>query len=443
MNFDTDHYTQSFGFDTFSRGSGDYSGPYIPEAIDCQRCGYCLRTCPTYKVKAEEAYSPRGRVRMIERVLKQKDVLNDGELAALNACTLCRTCEPACPSKMDYAGLYRQVMEAIEPKPQKSLAIKLLLHLSATGRSTQRALRALIHTYRRSGLQWLLRRLPRTPLKGDFKQLDALLPVPHATGKVPHHSQAADTAVRQGDVRQGEVTLFTGCVANTLDTETHTATTTLLTHLGYDVRILKTQTCCGAMHAHNGEMERAKALAQTNITAFCESGTDAILYNASGCGAFLSEYEMVLKDDAHDGSLERQPLIVDVLSFLVDDGRIGELSFRALKKRVAVHEPCSQRNVLKTQDVIYEALSRIPDLEVVPLPDNSMCCGAGGTKMVTQPELAAPPRDEKVQALIDSEAEILLSTNLTCALHLAQGVREAGRKVEVLHPVSLLAQQLM
>jgi glycolate oxidase iron-sulfur subunit len=88
-------------------------------------------------------------------------------------------------------------------------------------------------------------------------------------------------------------------------------------------------------------------------------------------------------------------------------------------------------------------LAQIPDLDVVALPDNAMCCGAGGTQTVTQPELASPPRDEKVQALLDSEAEILLSTNLTCALHLARGVRETGRRVVVMHPVTLLAQQMI
>jgi glycolate oxidase iron-sulfur subunit len=98
--------------------------------------------------------------------------------------------------------------------------------------------------------------------------------------------------------------------------------------------------------------------------------------------------------------------------------------------------------VLDNTQLIYEMLGRIPGLEVVPLPGNEICCGAGGTKMVTQPELASPPRDEKVTALLDTKADILVSTNLTCAMHMASGIREAGSEIAVIHPIQLLAQQM-
>jgi glycolate oxidase iron-sulfur subunit len=107
-----------------------------------------------------------------------------------------------------------------------------------------------------------------------------------------------------------------------------------------------------------------------------------------------------------------------------------------------VHEPCSQRNALANADQIYRVLEKIPGLDILPLPGNGMCCGAGGTKMVTQPELASAPRDEKVEALLETGADMLISTNLTCALHLASGIRKAGHEIEVLHPVRLLARLL-
>jgi glycolate oxidase iron-sulfur subunit len=374
---------------------------------------------------------------MIERLVKKNDVLGDAEWEALTACTLCRACETVCPSKMDYGGLYRQAMEADGTGPRKGPAIALLLSIIAERRSAQRSLNALLHLYRRSGMQRLLRRLPVSPLAGGFKQLEALLPAPYDSETVPTRSRAATAA------RQGEVALFTGCVANVLDTKTHNATIKLLTRLGYDVRVPEKQTCCGAIHAHNGDIARAKALARKNIDAFSGNGPGSVIYNSSGCGAFLSEYDALLNDGSSDGEPAQRPPIVDIMDFLAANDRIGDLSFRGLRKRVAVHEPCSQRNVLKTHDVIYRVLQRIPDLDVVSLPDNAMCCGAGGTKMVTQPELASPPRDEKVRALLDSEADILLSTNFTCALHLARGIREAGRQIAVLHPVSLLAQQMV
>lgn len=435
MSHDFENYGQGFGFDTFSGEKFDASLPYIPEAIDCQRCGYCIRSCPTYKVKAEENYSPRGRIRLIERLIRKNEALNDDERVALNSCTLCRACETVCPSKMNYDGLYRQAMEVSASQPKKGLAFKFILSIFAKRRPSPRFLNALIHMYQKSGMPRLVQRLPGSWHMDGFKQLSALLPVPYISETVPNHAKALPP------IRHGDVVLFTGCVAKVLDTQTHTATIKLLTRLGYGVRTLAKQTCCGAMHAHDGDVERAKALARTNINAFSQSGASAVLFNASGCGAFLSEYDALLKDE--DAPSAPQLPIVDILAFLLKNDQMGELSFQGLKTKVAVHEPCSQRNVLKSQDLIYAALAQIPDLDVVALPDNAMCCGAGGTQMVTQPELASPPRDEKVQALLDSEAEILLSTNLTCALHLARGVRETGRRVVVMHPVTLLAQQMI
>lgn len=443
MNNNFEDYTQSFGFGSCSGPdeSFDASLRYIPEAIDCQQCGYCVRVCPTYKVRAEPNYSPRGRIRLIERLIRKNEVLNDAELTALRSCTLCRACETVCPSKMDYDGLYREAMEACASQPQKDLALKFMLSIFAERRPSPRVLNALIHIYQKSGLPRLVQRLPRSPNIDGLKQLSALLPVPYVSETVPEHAQACPP------VHHGDVVLFTGCVAKVLDTQTHNATIQLLTRLGFGVQTLAKQTCCGAMHAHEGDVERAKALARTNMEAFAQSGARAVLYNASGCGAFLSEYETLLHDETRNVPGDAPPVqplpMVDILAFLLENDRMGELSFHGLKTKVAVHEPCSQRNVLKSQDLIYTALAQIPDLDVIALADNAMCCGAGGTQMVTQPELASPPRDEKVQALFESGAEILLSTNLTCALHLAQGVRETGRRVEVMHPVTLLAQQVI
>lgn len=424
-------------FASFSEGGSASLGPYIPEARDCISCGICIGSCPTYKARAEEDYGPRGRVRMIERVLRKNDVLSEDEREALAACTLCRACETVCPSKMDYHGLYAQAMETIEFSPKGGSVIKLLLDQVAERRRVQRALSTLIHFYQRSGMQRIFNRLPISPLKGDFQQLEKLLPVPHVAQPVPDYTRALSSENR------GEVALFTGCVANILDSQTHNATIQLATRLGYDVRVLRNQTCCGAIYAHNGDMERARECARKNIDTMVESGVDSIIYNSSGCGAFLSEYPALLNNGESGGVTEKALQTIDLMEFLAGSEGLGTLEYRELKAKVAVHEPCSQRNVLKNHEVLYGLLNNIPGLEVVSLPGNSMCCGAGGTKMVTQPELSDPPRDEKVSALVASGADMLVSTNLTCALHLSSGIREAGHEIEVMHPVQMMARQLI
>ncbi|MGB0750274.1 MAG: 4Fe-4S dicluster domain-containing protein, partial [Magnetospiraceae bacterium] len=123
------------------------AGPYIPEALDCQRCGQCLRGCPTYKVNPVENQGPRGRVRLIERVLRKNEPLNADDREALTACTLCRTCETLCPSKMDYGALYQQAMAALAPPPTRDPVVGFLLRLFTRGGVTRAVLPSVIHLY--------------------------------------------------------------------------------------------------------------------------------------------------------------------------------------------------------------------------------------------------------------------------------------------------------
>ncbi|GAB6053478.1 (Fe-S)-binding protein [Magnetospira thiophila] len=432
--FDFGQNAPGFGFASFSEDAEPLAGPYIPEARDCMSCGMCLRRCPTYQVRREEPYSPRGRIRMIERVLRKNQVLDAEAMEALMACTLCRSCETACPSKMAYGDLYRQTLEALANRPRQGRTIRVMLGAVAEGRTAQRGLNALLRFYQKSKMQRAIRRLSIPPMMRNLRRLESLLPAAQVGPPVPPFNPAIAPECR------GEVALFTGCIAHVLDTETHGATINLLTALGYDVCVPEAQTCCGALYAHNGDFERARSCARKNRAAFSGLGVESMIYNSSGCGAFLSEYEGLLNADPPGDGMG--PPMRDIMDFLVGNDGFRHVTFREMKARVAVHEPCSQRNVLKNSHLVYELLARIPGLEVVPLPGNDMCCGAGGTKMLTHPELASPPRDEKVQALLDSKADLLISTNLSCALHLSSGCRDVGHEIPVLHPVALLARQI-
>jgi glycolate oxidase iron-sulfur subunit len=272
------------------------------------------------------------------------------------------------------------------------------------------------------------------PLNDGLRQLEQAIPENHVTQRVPNYSPAS------ANVQQGEVTLFTGCIANVFDTQTHNATMTLLNHLGYSVRVLQHQTCCGAVYAHNGEMEQAKTCARQNIDSIMKRDGIPLIFNSSGCGAFMKDYANLLAEG--DDGIESRWAPTDIIDFLSEAGRLDELNFKPLDLKVAVHEPCSQRNILKNHEAVYDLLRKIPELEVIPLPENNICCGAGGTRMLTQPELANPLRDEKVKALEESGADILVSTNLACAMHLSGGIRALDRKISVMHVVDLLARQL-
>ena len=133
---------------------------------------------------------------------------------------------------------------------------------------------------------------------------------------------------------------------------------------------------------------------------------------------------------------------MDISEFLSRQSWPLDLFLRPFPQRVAVHDPCSLVNVLRQGGAPYRLLQRIPGIELIPLAENNRCCGAAGSHVVTEPAQADSLRKNKITALGSSGAQVLVSANIGCALHLAHGAREAGLAVEVMHPVALLARQL-
>jgi glycolate oxidase iron-sulfur subunit len=239
------------------------------------------------------------------------------------------------------------------------------------------------------------------------------------------------------------VALFTGCISDHFDRKTLLASIKLLNFIGFDVLVPKDQTCCGAIHQHQGNSAIAGKMAALNTKIFNSLDIEAIIYTASGCGLMLNEYEQNNRNDANESLGFGNPLF-DITEFLnlhwPEDISLKECHAKA--KKVAVHEPCSQRNARtetgKRHQHVYALLEKIPDITVIPLPDNQICCGAGGVHMLTHPEIAYPLRDAKLAHFEQSQADLLVSTNIGCAIYLNSG--PALNKV--VHPVALLAELL-
>jgi glycolate oxidase iron-sulfur subunit len=230
---------------------------------------------------------------------------------------------------------------------------------------------------------------------------------------------------------RGEVGLFLGCVARVTDVETLSASIFVLNRLGYAVHVPSRQGCCGAMHASLGEPEKVRVFEEQNLQAFAGMNVEAVISTATGCGASLKSYR-----------LDFAGRVRDISEFLTEAGGWEAAGIVPLAEKVAVHEPCLMRNVLHCQDKPYDLLRRIPGATVVPLAGNDQCCGAAGTYFLTQPDMAASLLADKIGAVKASGAQILASSNIGCAMHLAAGLKAAGIEIEVVHPITLLARQM-
>jgi glycolate oxidase iron-sulfur subunit len=389
----------------------------------CVKCGLCLPHCPTFQLTGNEADSPRGRISLMQLLDQPSSTWSPGLFTHLDQCLLCHACEAMCPSKVPYDRLMDSARERLQQHRHESVARRLAraggfgLLTSAGGRRVaEMALKVvrLVGPERLAGL-------PGMPANTARLLRLAPPPSPRAAGAAPG---------RLATGSRGNVNLFTGCTGELFDRSTWEAARRLLGRLGYRVLTPEQQGCCGALHQHNGNPRRARQLASSNLVAFSVN-RDPIVSFASGCGAHLLKYRE-LYPDAEDFSRR----VSDIVTFLAA-GHAGVLEFRPLAEKAALYFPCTQSNVLGLS-ALRAVLQWIPDLQLEIVNPQGGCCGAAGSYVLTQPELADRLGDAMADRIAASGAAILLTTNIGCSLHLGARLRRRGVDIDILHPVTLL-----
>ena len=273
----------------------------------------------------------------------------------------------------------------------------------------------------RHWLPWLARLLPRA---SPWRRLATTLP------RVPVLPRlVAPTHVTGGGVR---VALFRGCVASVYDRDTLASARHLLEASGHRVIEMSGTHCCGALARHGGEVERATAEAAASRRGLEETAAEVVLSCASGCYGDL-------RGQVAAGSALH---VRDIHAFLADDAGFAALRFRPLAKRAALHLPCTQVNVVGATTQIRALLERVPQLDLLALPEQPRCCGAAGSYFIEQPGFADRLQAEKLDQVAALAPDVLLTTNIGCRIHLGNGLDARGDALPVLHPLALLAQQL-
>jgi len=401
----------------------------LAESGRCVACGLCVPKCPTYQKTLHEADSPRGRIALMRGAVEGRIPFNDRLREHLDLCLGCRACEAACPNGVAYGSLYDRARALPEMRRDARHRVADYARRFMTANAF-RYWGSLLRFYQRSGVQRIVRRTGWLRRFG-LDRVEGFLPtVPDAVHFQPFY-RAQGSPI-------GEVLLFLGCVARIFDVEALQAAIYVLTRLGYGVHIPPRQGCCGAMHGHAGDAATARSLAETNWQAFGVHPDLPILCTASGCGARLVDYAQHYGE--HGRTLARR--VQDISAFVAQAPGWEQVTVVPLTAKVAVHEPCTLRNVMRSGGAAARLLARIPDLAIDPLPGNDKCCGAAGTYFLSQPAMADALRADKLEAIRALTPRFLVTSNIGCALFLAQGLRSSPAETAVLHPLTLVARQL-
>ncbi|CAN7769206.1 glycolate oxidase subunit GlcF [Caballeronia sp. LjRoot34] len=364
----------------------------------CVHCGFCNATCPTYQLLGNELDGPRGRIYLIKQLLEGEEVTRKTQ-SHLDRCLTCRNCETTCPSGVNYHALLDVGRAEVERRVSRPLR--------------ERALRA--------GLRQVIPRpmLFRT-LLGAGRLTRALLPAA-VQAKIPKRATASKERPRPQHVRK--VLMLEGCVQPALSPNTNVAAARVMDKFGISVVAAPQAGCCGATDYHLNAQEVGLTRARQNIDAWwpaIEAGAEAIVMTASGCGAFVKEYRHLLRDDPLYALKAQRvsELTRDLVEVLAHEPL--EMLPAAADQRVAIHCPCTLQHAQKQGGSIEGILQRL-GFPMTAVPDSHLCCGSAGTYSITQPELAATLRDNKLTALGSGNPDQIVTANIGCQVHLQSG----------------------
>jgi glycolate oxidase iron-sulfur subunit len=421
----------------------------------CVHCGFCLPACPTYLATGDEADSPRGRI-VLMRALERGELGpgDDALVQHLDACLGCLGCEPVCPSGVGYG-------RGIQTAREQLFATRRLSPLAAAVLAVfrrewlWRPLFTAARLLRATGVPRLLAGGSRTGFgMGMLAATEPRSPtdtvIPSAARDLAGPSSASGVSgslTSLGMTGQGSspslgpsvrpssptVALFRGCVMDTLFDHVHDATIRTLEANGYRVIDPAGQTCCGALHEHAGDRASAEALARLNVAALTDSA-DYIVVNSAGCGALLKGYGHLLGTEAAAALAAR---VRDVSELLAQAGpRPGG----PLPLDVAYDAPCHLQHAQRVQAAPLAVLGAIPSLRLRLLPSSDKCCGSAGIYSIVRPAMARAVLDLKIESFAEADPlpDIVATGNPGCLMQIGAGLRAAGLRVRVVHPVELL-----
>ena len=418
------------------------------ELLNCMRCGFCLPTCPTYIESGyKESHSPRGRIALMKAVVDGVIEPDEDFERSLELCLGCRACEPVCPSGVNYGHLLEDARDIINQNKKHSLPVRAVRKTVFQGLfphpERMRWTVGMLGFYQRSGIQTIARKigflgllpeslatmekvLPKVPTMKEMKNRPEYLPA------------IADKVHR--------VAFFSGCLMDTMFMKTNDSTMKLLQLAGCEIVIPKNQNCCGALHGHSGEKQTAKDLAKRNIMAFEDLDVDYIITNAGGCGAFLIDYDHLLKDDPdwRDRAKAFKEKIKDISEVLaaIDFHKKVELELPA--QVITYQDSCHLRNVMKTATAPRVLLQAIKGAEYKEMKEADRCCGSAGIYNIVESDMSMVMLDYKMDQAIATCAATIVTANPGCLLQMQLGIEREGlsSKMRAVHIVDLLMESV-
>jgi glycolate oxidase iron-sulfur subunit len=399
-------------------------GAAMAKAVEsCVHCGFCLATCPTYKVLGEEMDSPRGRIFLMKEVLEGKMAQAEAQ-PYIDRCLGCMACVTACPSGVEYSHLLTPFRARAEAERQRPLLDRAVRTLVKETLPYPDRFRLAVQSGRIG--RWLGNLLPDA-----FGAMLDLLPE-----RLPSAPPLPELYPAQGQ-RRARVALLTGCVQQVLAPQINWATLRVLARNGVETVIPRGQGCCGSLSLHIGEAAQARELARRNLAIF-PTDVDAIITNAAGCGSGMHEYELLFAGMAEAMQAATFGSRVCDISVFLDALGIATPPPLTQPLTIAYHDACHLSHAQHVTTPPRRLLGQIPNLRIVEIPEGELCCGSAGTYNLEQPELARAIGERKARNILSTGAAAVITGNIGCMNQIRTHLELLNNPLPLWHTVEVL-----
>ena len=416
--------------------------PPSPDLINaCVHCGFCLTTCPSYRVIGKEMDSPRGRIYLMDAINKGDAPLSPTSVQHFDSCLGCLACTTACPSGVQYDQLIAAVRPQVQRNHPRTLPETLLRALIFNLFPYPQRLRFTagpLYLYQKLGLSKLVQKTGLLPkLSPNLAAMESLLPPVTADS---FRDSLPEVIPATGETRY-RVGMVLGCVQRVFFSDVNAATARVLSANGCEVVVPRAQGCCAALPAHQGESTQAQALARQMIDIFDAAQVDYVVINAAGCGHTLKEYGHILQDNPayRDRAHAFSAKVRDINEFLAEVGLITPLH-RLTEDELPIvfQDACHLIHGQKISLQPRQLLRQIPGVALREPIDAALCCGSAGVYNMLQPQVAEELGQMKVTNLVNTGAKLIASPNPGCSLQIQKHVAQQGHTLPLVHPIELL-----
>jgi glycolate oxidase iron-sulfur subunit len=397
------------------------------KSLACIHCGLCLSSCPTYLETGNENDSPRGRIYLMRAMQDGRLPVADTSVRHIDLCLGCRACEAVCPSGVQYGELLEATRYHVEKRYKRSVYQKVLRRFVIEKMFPvpwrMKLLLAPARVLRRIG--WLLPKTLREPM--------ALIPERISAAPLLEIYPAAKP--------RGRVGFISGCVMSVMFGDTNLSSVELLNRAGFDVVVPREQGCCGALFAHGGNLASARESAKRNIAAFETHNLDAVIINAAGCGSTLKEYGHLLAGDPEWAGRAQAfgARVKDITEWLATHLTLQQASS---PERVTYHDACHLAHAQRITKPPRDLVKAVAGENFVELLESDVCCGSAGSYNLTEPEMAERLQHRKIQNILKTGAQVVVTSNPGCMLQIEAGLKKARAQIRVQHIADFLRERL-